>query len=160
MKKFLVTLAAIAILQVAGNAQEYRTGIGFRGGLSQGLTIKHFVTPDRALEGLLSARWGGFHLTGLYEIHAPAFNINGLNWYYGFGAHIGSWAGNSKNPWWNDSENHSAVGIDGILGIEFSIGVIPFNIGVDYKPALNLIGHTGFWADEFALSVRYVWGYR
>lgn len=160
MKKILITLAALVIVAVSANSQDYKTGIGFRGGLSQGLTVKHFIMSDRALEGLLSARWGGFHLTGLYEIHAPAFNVNGLYWYYGFGGHLGSWDRDSKNPWWDDTDNHTVIGIDGIVGIEFNIGTIPFNIGLDYKPALNIIGHTGLWADEFALSVRYVWGNR
>jgi len=30
------------------------------------------------------------------------------------------------------------------------------NIGLDWKPMLNLIGHTGFWGDGAAISVRYV----
>lgn len=160
MKKILVTLAAVVIISALSNAQDYRTGVGFRGGLSQGLTFKHFIMPDRALEGLLSARWGGFHLTGLYEIHAPAFDVSGLYWYYGFGGHFGSWQKDSSNPWWDDKVSHTVIGVDGIIGIEYNIRQIPFNISLDYKPALNLIGNTNFWGDEFAISIRYVWGDR
>jgi hypothetical protein len=160
MKKILVTLIAALFITVAAQAQDYKTGIGFRGGLSNGLTVKHFISGNTALEGLLSTRWGGFHLTGLYEIHAPAFSVNGLHWYYGVGGHLGSWQTNSKNPWWNDDDSHTVIGIDGIVGIEYNIGAIPFNISLDYKPGFNLIGHTGFWGDEFALSIRYVWGSR
>ncbi len=160
MKKFLITVIAVTCIALAVNAQDYRTGIGFRGGMSNGLTIKHFTSPNIALEGLLSTRWGGFHLTGLYEIHAPAFAAPGLYWYYGAGGHIGSWQNDNKSPWWDDDDNHTVIGIDGILGIEYNIGTIPFNISLDYKPGFNLIGHTGFWGDEFALSIRYVWGSR
>ena len=49
-----------------GQAQDYNTGIGLRGGLSNGLTIKHFISSNTALEGIISTRWRGLELTGLY----------------------------------------------------------------------------------------------
>jgi hypothetical protein len=48
------------------------------------------------------------------------------------------------------------VGIDGIIGMEYNIEEIPFNISLDWKPGFNILGHTGFWGDELALSVRYI----
>ena len=50
----------------------------------------------------------------------------------------------------------SVIGIDGILGMEYNIQEIPFNISLDWKPAFNLIGYTGFWGDEIALSIRFI----
>lgn len=157
MKRIIITISALLIIFLSASGQDYKTGIGFRGGLSQGLTVKHFIAPGRAIEGLLSSRWRGFHITGLYEIHAPAFNIDRLYWYYGYGGHLGSWDKDSRNPWWDDTTTHTVIGVDGIIGLEFNIGEIPFTIGLDYKPAFNILGHFGFWGDEFALSVRYVW---
>lgn len=148
MKKFFMTLSAFMLIGFITHAQDYTTGIGFRGGLSNGLTVKHFTAGNTALEGFLSTRWNRFHLTGLYEIHAPAFSVAGLNWYYGAGAHLGTG---------NKNDNHTVIGVDGILGLEYNIGAIPFNISLDYKPALNLIGDSELWPDEFALSIRYVW---
>jgi hypothetical protein len=158
MKKLLITFSACLLITLAVNAQDYQTGIGFRGGLSNGLTIKHFITSDKALEGLLAARWGGFNVTGLYEIHANAFDATGLYWYYGFGGHIGTW--NTKYSSDRGYDNTSIIGIDGILGIEYNIGAIPFNISLDYKPGFNILGDFGFWGDEFAISIRYVFGNR
>ena len=158
MKKFFITFSACMLIAVAVYSQEYQTGIGFRGGLSNGLTFKHFISSEKAVEGLLSARWGGFNVTGLYEIHANAFDAIGLYWYYGFGGHVGSW--NTKYDSNRNYNNSSIIGVDGIVGLEYNIGQIPFNISLDYKPGLNLIGQTGFWGDEFALSIRYVWGNR
>jgi len=159
MRKLLISLLIVAAALTA-EAQDYQTGIGFRGGLSNGLTVKHFIKSDVALEGLLTARWQGFNITGLYEWHAPAFSAPGLYWYYGAGAHLGFWEGYSKHPWFKDDKNYSVLGIDGIIGIEYNIGEIPFNISLDWKPALNIIGHTNFWGDELAFSVRYVFGNR
>ena len=138
------------------NAQDYNTGIGIRGGLFNGLTAKHFIANNTALEGILWVRWGGFNITGLYEIHDQAFNTPRLNWYYGFGGHIGFWEGNKNHPWFDDDESYTLIGIDGIIGIEYNIEPIPFNISLDWKPGFNIIGDAGFWGDELAFSIRYI----
>ena len=154
MKKIMLLFFVIGIISLTTNAQDYTTGIGIRGGTSNGLTVKHFIGKRSALEGLLATRWEGFNITGLYEMHATAFDTRHLYWYYGFGGHIGFWNG-AHNPWFNDHRTYSVVGIDGIIGLEYNIIVIPFNIGLDWKPGLNLIGYSGFWGDELALSVRF-----
>jgi opacity protein-like surface antigen len=155
MRKSLLTiLLALCILTLA-SAQDYNTGIGLRAGFSQGLTIKHFVSEKAAFEGLLSTRWQGFDITGLYEIHNQAFDVSRLNWYYGFGGHIGFWNGNNTN-WGTRNTTYTVVGIDGILGMEYNFSEAPINIGLDWKPAFNIIGYTGFWGDGGALSIRYI----
>ena len=157
MKKSFLTLAFLVVFLLDSNAQDYKTGIGIRGGLSNGLTVKHFISSESALEGLLTARWNGFLVTGLYEKHAQAFGVSGLYWYYGFGAHIGAWNHNYKHDRY---DNYSVIGIDGIIGIEYNITEIPFNISLDYKPGLNVLGKPLGMSDEVALSIRYVFGYR
>ncbi|RIH64070.1 hypothetical protein D1164_16010 [Mariniphaga sediminis] len=157
MKKVFLASTLFLLVVLSANAQDYNTGIGVRGGLSNGLTVKHFIESDRAIEGLLSSRWRGFNITGLYEIHAQAFDTPRLNWYYGFGGHIGFWDGYDDHPWFDDNDNYTVVGIDGIIGIEYNIEPIPFNISLDWKPGFNIIGYTGFWGDEIALSVRFIW---
>jgi len=54
---------------------DYKTGIGLRGGTSNGLTIKHIFGQKAAGELILSSRWKGFNITGLFEIHHRAFDI-------------------------------------------------------------------------------------
>jgi hypothetical protein len=157
MKKTIISMTFFLLVAFSVNAQDYRTGIGVRGGLSNGLTVKHFISDVSALEGLLTTRWNGFLFTGLYEVHAPAFGVRGLYWYYGGGAHIGAWNHHYKA---NREDNYSVIGIDGILGMEFNITEIPFNISVDYKPGINVLGKPIGMSDEVALSVRYVFGNR
>jgi hypothetical protein len=144
-----VTIVALA------NAQDYKTGIGLRGGLYNGLTLKHFIGERTALEGLLSTRWGGFEITGLYEIHNRAFDVDRLNWYYGLGAHVGFYNGN-KTSWGNANTNYTVVGVDGILGLEYNFKEVPINISIDWKPAFNLIGYSHFFGDGGAFSIRYI----
>jgi len=137
------------------NAQDYNTGIGLRGGLANGLTIKHFLGEKTAIEGILSSRWKGFNITGLYEIHKQAFDTERLNWYYGVGGHVGFWNGNDVD-WVNDNDDYIVIGIDGILGLEYNFKEIPINLSIDWKPAMNIIGYSGFWGDGGALSIRYI----
>jgi len=156
MKKIILTLTIIGMsLSFASAQSNYNTGIGFRGGLSNGLTIKHFLDSETALEGLASFRWSGYHITGLYEKHAPAFDVLGFNWYYGVGGHIGFWDGDD-NPWFDDNQSYTVVGVDGIIGLEYTFEEIPINLSVDWKPAFNLAGDTGFWGDDAGFSVRFV----
>lgn len=152
MKKLLIVVAA-AMLSFGVSAQSYDNAIGFRGGLASGLTFKHMMGDKAGFELLLDSRWSGFSFTALYEIHAEAFEVEGLNWYYGGGAHAGSYRSNVNNRYFNDER--TVIGIDGILGIEYNISEIPINVSLDYKPALNLVGYSGFWGDNGALSIRY-----
>ena len=155
MKKFILTFTLAILLIAFASAQDYRTGIGLRAGFSNGLTVKHFITERTALEGLLSTRWRGFDITGLYEIHNQAFDTERLNWYFGFGGHAGFWNGDYTS-WGELGTNYIIIGIDGILGIEYNFREAPINIGLDWKPAFNITGYTGFWGDGGALSIRYI----
>jgi len=155
MKKVMFVLLITLFLGFQSKAQDYSTGIGLRGGWGTGLTIKHFLGGNKAVEGILDSRWHGFSVTGLYEIHAQAFNVNRLNWYYGVGAHIGFWNGQYYRDY-NNNTDYTVIGIDGILGLEYNFEEIPFNIGIDWKPALNLVSNSGFTGDGGAISIRYI----
>ncbi len=81
------------IIQVLASGLDFQTG----------LTVKHFISQRSALEGLLSTRWRGFEITGLYEVHNNAFDVERLNWYFGGGGHIGFWNGDNTYGRWGDA---------------------------------------------------------
>ena len=93
MRKFILTIILATAVVMLSNAQDYETGLGLRVGTGAGFTVKHFLNERSALEGLLTTKWHGFDITGLYEIHDQAFDTDNLQWYYGFGAHIGFYNG-------------------------------------------------------------------
>lgn len=136
-------------------AQDYKTSIGVRGGFSNGLTVKHFTGSSAAIEVILSSRWRGFKATALFEKHGRAISSSKLNYYYGLGGHIGVWE-SKYTPWGRRGTSYTVIGVDGILGLEYTFDEIPFNISLDWKPELNLFGYNSFWADEAALSVRFI----
>jgi hypothetical protein len=153
MKKLLLTLSLAILFIGVAKAQDFKTGIGLRGGYYNGITLKHFIGSRTAMEGLLYTRWGGFELTGLYEIHKPALDINRLEWYYGLGAHIGFFDG-SRTGW--GSGNYNVVGIDVIGGIEYNFKELPFNLSLDWKPAFDFVGYSHLFYDGAAFSIRYI----
>lgn len=155
MKKIIIILVFGFCLTTFSNGQDYTTGIGLRGGFSNGLTFKHFTGTNTAFEGIISSRWSGIKLTGLYEIHHSFPDADRLNWYFGGGAHVGFWNGDNVN-WGDSGTSYTVVGIDGILGLEYNFREVPFNLSLDWKPVYNFFGYSGFWGDGGALSVRYI----
>jgi hypothetical protein len=157
MKRIIISCLIVLGFVTISNAQDYNTGIGLRGGWESGLTVKHFIGTKSAVEGILATRWRGFEITGLYEIHNVAFNAERLKWYFGFGGHIGFWNGDYTNKYWGDpGTNYTVVGLDGIIGLEYSFSEVPINISLDWKPAFNFVGYQGWWAYGGALSIRYI----
>jgi hypothetical protein len=168
MKRSLIIATLTIFLLTAGtvNAQSYHTGIGVRlGGLTSGLTVKHFVNPSGgALEGIASFGYRTFLITGLYEKHLPIQDAPGLMWYYGGGAHIGFFRyggyyyvyrhGNSVY-YVDGPDGTSAVGgLDFILGLDYKFPNAPFNIGLDMKPFVDF--HDGVYGYfDGALSFRF-----
>ena len=161
MKKVMfAAMAMILIISISNEskAQDYNTAVGLRLGSSSGLSVRHFIKEDVALEGIVHTRWRGLLITGLYEIHRDIEDVSGLGWFYGGGAHIGSFNSGLGNPYWanNDYKGSTVIGIDGIIGLDYVLEDLPINFSLDFKPAINLINGGGFWGDDFALSVRYI----
>ncbi|MGQ9620083.1 MAG: hypothetical protein ACUVTX_03760 [Bacteroidales bacterium] len=155
MKKLILILSTVFCFSILLYGQDYNTGIGLRLGYFNGITVKHFIHGTSAIEGLLYIRWKGFEVTGLYEVHTPAFQTAGLNWFFGGGAHIGFYNGDNT-PWGDVGATYTNIGIDGIVGLEYNFSKIPLNLSLDWKPELNIIGYREFWYDNVALSVRFV----
>ncbi len=153
MKKTL--LLAIVIMTASWTmAQDYKNALGIRGGSPSGLTFKHFLNGSNAIEGILGIHSGGFQLVGLYEIHANAFDVAKLNWYYGGGAHVGAFNGSRRYRGYYPTSGYVMIGADGIVGLEYTLTEIPINFSLDLKPTINLVSYTGFWIDG-GLSIRY-----
>jgi hypothetical protein len=155
MKKTGLIMVLILVVCVITKAQDYNTGIGLRVGWFNGITVKHFITENKAIEAIASTRWGGYDFTALFEIHKPAFDADGLYWYFGVGGHIGFWEGD-RVRWSNTDKPYNVIGVDAILGMEYNFNEVPINLSLDWKPAFNLVGINGFWGDGGAFSIRYI----
>ena len=150
-----IYIIALSLIAHVGIGQGYDNAVGFRGGFSGGLTWKHALGNDAALELMLSSRvqyTGGYTVTALYEKHQMAFDTEGLNWYYGGGGHYGSYYVNEVgHPHYG---TYTVIGLDAIFGLEYVIPEIPVTLSADIKPEFN-IGRGFHVFGDGALSARF-----
>lgn len=147
----LVLFSATSFAQPTGSSYQTALGLKFYPGA---FSIKHFPQPKKALEGLVYFWNYGFRFTGLYEIHGNIEGAAGLKWYIGPGAHMGVW-----NKDWKDRypgrDNGVAIGLDGVLGLDYKISGAPINLSIDWQPSFNIIGYTYFESGWGGFAVRY-----
>jgi hypothetical protein len=157
MKKIFFTLLFILFLVFSINAQDYKTSLGIRVGYPYGISIKHFLNEKNAVEGILAIRDGGFVATALYENEHWTGQYPGLNWYWGLGAHVGFWDPGA-NRFINKANfaGEGVIGVDAILGLEYTFDEIPLNLSADVFPCVNLINTTGWGGLNWGISARYV----
>lgn len=119
------------------------------GTFQNGLTVKHFIGEQDAVEGILGIGSGAFVITGFYQRHADALDVDGLKWFYGLGAHVGGVSNTATN-----NNGGLMLGADAILGLEWVIPEVPISLTADLHPRLELLNGS-LLGIEPALSVRY-----
>ena len=151
LASIIFTAAFNAKAQNTGSSYQTALGIKFYPGA---VSLKSFIAPNRALEGLGYFYGDGFRLTGLYEIHGDIEGAEGLKWYVGPGAHIAVWNDTWKkaNP---DRNSGVAIGIDGVLGLDYKFKGAPINMSLDWQPSFNFVGYNYFEGGWGGLAVRY-----
>jgi hypothetical protein len=146
----LVFLAFITISQAqskSSNGSTYKNALGVKVWDGGGISFKHFLTDNNALE-LIGYFWShGTRITGLYEIHGPISGASGLKWYIGPGAHVGFY-----NTKYGDG---SFIGIDGVLGLDYKFRGAPINVSLDWQPSFEFGDNRGFVGSWGGLGIRY-----
>lgn len=139
------------------SAQSYKTALGLRfGGLTSGITLKHFTNSNTALEGILSVGRKSVIITGLYEKHVATDKNSSLKFLYGVGAHVGFFQ-DGGSYYYNDKRTYTStavLGIDGILGLDYKFKKAPINISMDVKPFIDFFGGNYVYMDG-GISLRY-----
>lgn len=167
MKKFcaIYTLVAMVVCILFNastlQAQQGQTGVGLRLGYHPGITIKHFVRENGAIEGILHTGYRGLMVTGLYEWHKGVGESPGLKLYGGVGGHFGIFNGYRyyhKHYYYHDEiiyvYNRPSVGLDGIVGLEYDFQDLPLNLSLDLKPAVDFYAGMGYTYLDGAVSIR------
>ena len=146
----LVSLAFVTLSQAqskSSSGSTYRTALGVKVWDGGGISFKHFLTDNNALE-LIGYFWSrGTRITGLYEIHGPISGASGLKWYIGPGAHVGFY-----NTKYGDG---SFIGIDGVLGLDYKFKGAPINVSLDWQPSFEFGDNRGFVGSWGGLGIRY-----
>ncbi len=159
MKKllFIVFVLTISLQQTFAQSkgQTYQTALGVKFYPGAGITIKHFVKNNAALEGIGYFWKDGMRITGLYEFHGNISGAPGLKWYVGPGAHVGFW----NNRYWDRNypgyRGSALVGIDGVLGLDYKFNGAPINMSVDWQPSFEFGDYGGFSGNWGGFAIRY-----
>lgn len=157
MKKSILFLAFVLTMAIGASAQgaaDYRTAIGVKF-YPGAITLKHFVSEKAAVEGLGYFFNNGFRITGLYEFHFDIADVNGLKWYVGPGAHLGFYNTKYKNNN-NISDGGVAIGIDGIIGLDYKVPSAPINLSLDFQPSIEFGDYNGYGGSWGGIAIRYV----
>ena len=168
MKKGILLAGIISILAItAAEAQKsksfyssnYTTAIGakvYPGTSAGAVTLKHFLNDRIALEALGTGWKRGGRLTGLLEFHWDIPNAPGLKWYVGPGVHVGFY----NDKYYTDDrygDSYAAVGVDGVIGLDYKFAKIPLNLSIDWQPSIDFGNerYKGFIGDFAGVAARY-----
>ena len=133
----------------------YEWGVGVKFGSPwASINLKHFLNNQQAIEGLLHLWGSGVGVTGLYERHFMIDAAPGLRWYIGGGAHLAVQGSGGYNPYSGVDHGTAYLGVDGVIGLEYSFEKYPLALAVDASPLLNIVGGPSFWWNT-GLAVRY-----
>ena len=160
LTRFITTISFLLITYLANTqatteqyTSPYKKAIGFK--LNPGaISYRSFYTRNKAVEGIGFISLDGFQLTILNEKFTPFANAENLTWYMGYGGHFNLWSERYKlnNP---SKSAGVAVGIDGMLGLDYKLKNTPINISVDIQPAFNFVGASYFDLGWGGIGIRY-----
>lgn len=161
MKKQLVFSIIITLFAMTAKSQSmgqsYTTALGVKvWGDGAGVSLKHFISNNHALEGIGYFWDGGTRITGLYEFHFDIDGAPGLKWYVGPGVHVGFY--NERYYYSNNNYNNSGgsyVGIDGVLGLDYKFNKAPINLSLDWQPSIEFASGRGLNGGWGGLGIRY-----
>jgi hypothetical protein len=152
MKKlfFLFAFLGAVLFSNAIQAQEYNSAIGLRAGYPYAVTYKKFLGGSNAFEGIVGFGLGSgspLYIQGLYQIHKPFPDVDGLMWYYGGGAGILL------------SSSNLGINVSGNIGLDYKFADIPLNLSLDWIPGFYFgkyrAFNNNFGAGVGGLAIRY-----
>lgn len=143
----LVLTLVLAICCAELKAQPYLHSVGIRAGFSSGLSYKGFrLHRMGAIEGNILYNRHGFNLSALYEQHWEPFRNERILLFLGGGAFGGEW------------DEEFSLGAVAVAGIEYTFRDQPINIGLDWRPMLNVYRTLAPEFLDFGLCIRYRFG--
>jgi len=156
------SLVGLFLFATPSQAQDFKSAIGARLGYPISASFKTFLNESNAIEvyagtrgfgnSLSSYRW--YIVSGAYQIHKPIESVERLQYYFGAGASVLFWSFD-----FDTSESTTTFGLQGYLGLSYTLENSPVNFSVDWIPTFFVNGFgNGFGAGYGSLAVRYTFG--
>lgn len=148
----MIAAAALLVSTTEVKAQGYKNAIGGRFGEANGVSFKTGLNKNAMLELIANFRSNKnvdyFRITGLYEVYNPINGAEGLSWYYGGGATLGSVKVKGY-------DGDLYLGANGVIGLDYKFRGAPINLSLDWIPTLQLTPDTDFYSGDIGLGVRF-----
>lgn len=143
---FACLFVAFSVNAQKGNT--YKTGVGIKV-YPTGVTLRHFVKPESQAVEFVGYFWRkGTRITGLYEFFFDLGKSENFKWYIGPGAHVGLYSDKYYG-------GGTAIGIDGVLGLDYKIKNAPLDISLDWQPSIEFGDFEGFASSWGGVGVRF-----
>ena len=157
MRKQILKLIAVVAIVIGGvvssNAQELGVRFGDVSGGSVAIDGIFSTGEFSRLHADLS--FGkGVSADLLWDFLYRPLGDEAFNWYMGAGPYLGIIDNNNDK----DSDNDTDFNLGAVfeIGIEYRFPSVPIALGLDYRPALEIIDHTGFHWNSYGFNVRYI----
>lgn len=154
MKKAGMLCSGLILFFISASAQEtkpasaenYKLGLGIRfstnpATVNNSISFRYFFTEKTAGEVLFSMRKP--FAMGLLVEQYKALSETPFRYFFGGGVY--SNFGSTRE-----------AGLQGVLGLDYKIPNIPFNLSVDWKPELALVKTFSFEPSALGLSARFI----
>lgn len=137
--------------------QQYRTAIGLKGMWSSTndgagfIGVKHFFNSPHAIDAHLGF---GRDFIWLQTNYNHNFRItNALDWYAGGGVDLGYW---NRSYLRERNLDYQGIwtGVNGLVGLEYTIPHLPVNFALDVGPTLRLAPEIK-WGVNIGFAMRY-----
>jgi hypothetical protein len=146
MKKTGIVCRTLLLILISSSASaQYKTAIGVRFSsraalVNNSVSLKYFFTDKTAVEGLITFN-DPFALGLLIEQHKP-LTTEHFTYFYGGGIYAG-FSGPRRG------------GLQGIIGLDYKIPVIPLDFSIDWKPELTVTKEFSFEPQALGVSARF-----
>ena len=146
MKKagVICSILFLVLIYSSAKAQDYKAGIGIRFSskaalINNSISLKYFFSEKTAAEGLISLS-DPFALGLLIEQHKTF--VGSFKYFYGAGVYAG-FSGLRR------------AGLQGIIGLDYKIPMVPLNFSIDWKPELTVTKEFSFEPQALGVSARF-----
>jgi hypothetical protein len=136
-KIFLLFFSFLLLPEASFPLEPKGFGIGVIIGAPTGISMKLWMNPRTGLDGAISWSGYGIYVHGDYLLHNyQVFPAEGLPLYYGFGVRLID----GEYPHLQYGHDHYVnIGIRGVIGIEYFIPNVPFDVFLELAPTLNIV---------------------
>ena len=145
----------LIFLAVGQSSDAQQLSGGLRLGPGGGISILWEDGSSHRLEGIITPRWDGIIVTGLYAWEKP-MSKEEWSWFYGGGIHLGyHHRDNFFGEGSSDNGQYINQGFDLIIGVNYRFRNAPWCVSADFKPAFELAAERNVILETFGITFRY-----